>query len=96
MPPRRKPHVRRTESQWAEILGEFSSSGLGPGDFCAQRKLSLASFQRWRRRLGVGAPAKFVELVRKRSSTASGKSVDSESWSLDVTLPNGVALRFEG
>ena len=96
MPTRRKPHVRRTESQWAEILREFSSSGLGPGDFCVQRKLSLASFQRWRRRLGVGVPAKFIELVRKPSAIASGKPVAPERWSLDVTLPNGVALRFEG
>ena len=82
---------RRDKKQWSEILKRFDSSELASREFCQREGLALSSFQRWRRRLGSSSPAEFVELV---PSTLS--STGSWSWSLDVSLPNGVSLRFEG
>jgi hypothetical protein len=91
MPKRRSHRTRRTRSQWTEILKRFASSQLGPREFCRREDLSLSSFQRWRRQLGSVAAAEFVELV----PTAT-PNVPLSSWSLDVSLPNGVGLRFQG
>ncbi len=80
---------RRTKAQWAEILRRFESSGQDPREFCRRESLSPSSFQRWRRALGSVAAADFVELVPTSSAPSS-------SWSFDVSLPNGVSLRFQG
>ena len=82
---------RRDKKQWTEISKRFDSSGLSPRDFCQREGLALSSFQRWRRRLGSIASAEFVELVPTVPS-----STTSSGWSLEVTLPNGVCLRFQG
>jgi hypothetical protein len=91
MPRRRPARIRRNKDQWTEILREFDSSGLEPREFCRRKKLALASFRRWRRRLGRVTPADFVELVPTSSPSAA-----APAWSLEIALPNGVALRFQG
>ena len=87
--------VRRDAKQWSEILRRFESSGLDRSEFCRREDVAVSSFQRWHHRLGsVAAPvaaAEFVELV-----PTSSPSVPSSSWSLEVSLPNGVCLRFQG
>ena len=91
MPKSRSNRTRRTKSQWAEILGRFESSGLDSREFCRHEGLALSSFQRWHRRLGTVAAAEFVELV-----PTSSPSDAASTWSLDVSLPSGVSLRFQG
>ena len=91
MPKSRSHRTRRTKSQCTEILGRFASSQLGSREFCRREGLALSSFQRWHRRLVSVAAAEFVELVPTPSP-----SVPLSSWSLDVSLPNGVGLRFHG
>ena len=91
MPKNRTNRQRRTRAQWTEILRRFESSGEDPRGFCGREGLALSSFQRWRRRLGSVAATEFVELVPTPSP-----NVASSSWSLDVSLPNGVSLRFQG
>ena len=83
--------VRRDAKQWSEILRRFESSGLDRSEFCRREDVAVSSFQRWRHRLGSIAAAEFVELV-----PTSSPSVPSSSWSLKVSLPNGVCLRFQG
>ena len=91
MPKSRSNRTRRTQAQWTEILRQFESSGLGSREFCRREGMAPSSFQRWRRELGSAAAAEFVELV-----PTSSPSVPSASWSLDVSLPNGVSLRIQG
>ena len=88
---KRKRGVRRTEKQWIEILRRFESSGVGSSEFCRREGLPLSSLQRWRQRLGRVAAEKFIELVPPMSTAAS-----SASWSLEVSLPGGACLRFQG
>jgi len=91
MPKSRSNRTRRTKAQWTEILREFESSGVDSRGFCRREGLALSSFQRWRRQLGSVASSGFVELV-----PAPRPSARPSSWSLDVSLPNGVGLRFQG
>ena len=82
---------RRDRKQWTEIVKRFESSGLSTRDFCRREGLASSSLQRWRLRLGSVATPEFVEIVPETASSTS-----SADWSLDVSLPNGVSLRFEG
>jgi len=91
MPKSRTGRVRRTEKQWTEILRRFESSGEGSRQFCRREGLALSSLQRWRQRLGATPATRFVELV---PTTPAG--TPSEGWSLEVSLPRGVSLRFRG
>ena len=88
---KRKRGVRRTEKQWIEILRRFESSGGGSSEFCRREGLPLSSLQRWRSRLGRAFSEKFVELVPPMAT-----AVSLASWSLEVSLPGGACLRFQG
>ena len=89
--PKRRRHIRRTQSDWEEILARFASSNLSVQEFCRREDVSQSGFQRWKCRLGKARSAEFVELVPPSPASAS-----STDWSLDVALPNGVQLRFRG
>lgn len=91
MPKRRHRRARHSEKQWVAILKQFDSSRLSAKEFCQREDLSLHSLQRWRNRLGSTAATEFVELVPAVKPIAT-----SSSWSLDVSLPNDVCLRFQG
>ena len=86
--------VRRSEKQWTEILRRFESSGLGPHVFCRRERLATSSFQRWRQRLRSNR-ADFVELVPPVLATDSAPETPN-GWSLEVSLPNGVSIRWRG
>ena len=90
MPEARARRVRRNKAQWREILRRFESSGVGSRQFCRRNGLALSSLQRWRQRLGSTSATDFVELVPERSSDPA------PSWSLEISLPGGVCLRFRG
>lgn len=91
MPKRRAGRVRRTAKRWAEIISRFETSGEASRPLCRREGVPLSSLQRWRRRLGPVSAGRFVELV----ATSSPESA-AVSWSLEVSLPNGVSLRFRG
>ena len=82
---------RRTKEQWTEILRRFESSGLGPREFCRQEDLATSSLQRWRGQIERTPTAEFVELA-----PTSTPSTSAASWTLDLSLPNGVCLRLRG
>lgn len=82
--------VRRGEQQWTEIVRRFESSGLAARRFCDREGVPLSSLQRWQRRLGSVAPAKFMEIVAPVS-----RSNAIALGSLEITLPNGTTLRFQ-
>jgi len=84
--------VRRTEEEWRELLFRWRKSGLSAREFCRQESLQSSSFQRWQRHLSVGSSrSDFVTMVPSSPALPS-----TPSWSLEVTLPNGIKLRFQG
>lgn len=87
---RRPKRRRRERTEWVEIVRRFEGSGMSIREFCVAEGLSMSSFQRWRATLGPTAVAEFTELV-----PASAPQV-SESWTLEIALPNGACLRYRG
>ena len=67
--------VRRSATEWREVLSRFQASGQGPRAFCQTEQLGLASFMRWRRKLSAGdaetgdAESGFVELTPPRETS---------------------------
>jgi hypothetical protein len=84
--------VRRGEKEWAKIVRRFESGGLAGTAFCQREGLALSSLQRWRQRLSSRGAAPFIELVPPPVSAPPLSS----GWSLEVSLPNGASVRFQG
>jgi hypothetical protein len=84
--------IRRTRSQWAELIEQWRASGQSARDFCRAQGLGYASFCQWRRRL---EPAEaepgdsgqgFVDL--------SALSASGGRWDIVLSLGDGVELRL--
>jgi transposase-like protein len=85
--------VRRSAQEWAEIVRRFKSSGVELAEFCKSEGVAVSSFHQWRRRLvGQRQRQGFVELA----SAATKESHDASSWSLELQLPSGIAIRLKG
>jgi hypothetical protein len=82
--------VRRSESEWEEIVSRWKKSGQKPASFCRREQLQLSSFLRWQRKLnGSGEAEGFVPVMPSPEPVMS-------TWTLTITLPNGCELRFQG
>lgn len=89
--------VRRSEQEWREILARWAKSGTSGREFCRQESIEISSFQRWQKKMKESpAPAS----TRGEFVPVSGLPLLSPSqgtpWSLEITLPSGVVLRFQG
>ena len=85
--------VKRSEAEWKGIIARWQKSGLKPRGFCRREQIQFSSFLRWQRRLGgpesTTSASQFVEVTRPFSSS-------ERSWVVEITLPNGCAVRFQG
>lgn len=81
--------VRRTSDEWREIFAQWKKSGLSATEFCRKEELQLSSFQRWQQKLNESSRQDdFVALAPAPPATSS--------WALEITLPNGCKLHFQG
>jgi len=87
--PRR--HVRRSPSEWQQLIDEQARSGLSQTAFCAARAVSTTSFQHWKRRLAAAASpsssSAWLDLGPLRESVAT-------AWDLELELGDGLCLRL--
>jgi hypothetical protein len=81
--------IRRTRDEWREILSQWEKSGLSAREFCRKQEIQLSSFERWHQKLnGSSGRDAFVALTQAPQPVSS--------WTLEVTLPNGSKLQFQG
>lgn len=82
--------VRRSPAERRALIAKWEKSGLKPTQFCRREQIRLESFRRWRRGAET-APEKsaFVELTPPPATPSSSRS-------LEISLPNGCQLRFQG
>ena len=85
--------VRRSESEWRELVSRCDQAGLSAREFCRREKVELSSFFRWQRRLAGEAPrAEFVTVTK----TIADPPPALAPWTLELTLPTGHKLRIQG
>ena len=63
---------RRTRSQWSQVVGDFSDSGLSVSQYCEQIGISEASFYRWRSLLAGEPVVHARKSIRRVSPPAEG------------------------
>lgn len=86
--------ARRSAQDWEAIVARWKKSGLSVAAFSKEQGIHPASLHRWRRRLEEsGSDPDFLtwQAPEELSSTLA-----SSAWSLEVVLPTGVTLRFQG
>lgn len=99
--------VRRSASQWQEILERYRAGDQSVSAFCRSEGLALSTFQHWRRVLGskAGVPRAGQGLVAGRESTAPlfaalsatqatepSESVTGGRWHVELDLGAGIRL----
>lgn len=84
--------VRRSESEWRQLIAELERSGQSQAVFCRSRGVALGSLGNWRRRLRAAMPngADFVELM-----PAIDKG-PGPGWEVELELGTGMVLRLRG
>lgn len=99
-PPAKK--VRRSRIQWQNIMKHYADSGLSQLAFCSQQQIAISSFGKWRQKLNGDrrslpetgdndANNLFVEISDNHPDTSSH---ESNPWSVELTLGNGMILRL--
>jgi putative transposase len=89
--------IRRSTTQWREILQQFSDSGLSATAFCKRNEISYGTFVRWRHKL---ACTEATSMPDKPSADwlpiHLTDSVDEpeRTWEIELELPGGVQLRM--
>jgi transposase-like protein len=85
------PRKRRRFSpeQIQAYLDAFSQCQLSATEFCRQHQIGYATFQRWRQGRASAISAK------PRFASVPLGSLLAQSWAVEVTLPNGCALRLQ-
>jgi len=86
--PRR--HVRRSPSEWQQLIDEQARSGLSQTAFCAARTVSTTSFQHWKRQLATTAApsSSWLDLSSLPAPAVVG------GWDIALELGDGVCLRL--
>ena len=95
-----KPFARLSAEQWQAIIDQQIESGLSQKDYCQSRKISLATFSNWKRKLknkAVISPQHceptpdqdWIELP----PDLSDRPVNS-TWHMELELPGGIVLRM--
>ena|SRR5690554_2950548 len=89
--------MRRSASQWHEIMTRFSASSMSAAAFCRSNGLAYGSFQRWRQKLSTSAekpdqeapPADWLPI-----HLTDTNDKQEGAWEIELMLPGGVQLRM--
>ena len=92
-----RTHVRRSASEWNAILARYETSDQSQRDFCRSEGVALASFLRWRRRLGAQAVTTSTPISRSSGDEdfiELTHGAAESPWSIEIELPGVCILRF--
>ena len=85
--------VRRTVSEWQDLVRRYGESGRSRAAFCRAEGISTSTFGFWQRKLGskkgTAAKREFVELTPVAPESVGG-------WVFEIELPDGRTARFRG
>ncbi|MDX9884021.1 MAG: hypothetical protein RBS73_18325 [Prolixibacteraceae bacterium] len=90
------------EKKFRAIYDEFLGSGLTIRDFCANHQINEAKFYYWQNKLKGQLPPKsgFVPMVFSNGKQFPSNRVpvvnNQESFSCEISYPNGVSVKLGG
>ena len=94
--------IRRTASEWKEIIDRFGQSGLPIAEFCEKEEISRSAFASWKKKLGpvrrITAHRKspsFVDISGAVTRKSPAPTVTLSQTSFELALPGGATLRWK-
>ncbi len=89
--------VRRSETEWHQILQAFADSALSARTFCEHNHIAYGTFVRWRSKLASQceaslsgqSPADWLPI-----HLADARPEPEHAWEIELKLPDGVQLRM--
>lgn len=85
--------IRRSPSEWQQLIDEQAGSGLSQSAFCTARGISVASFRNWKRRLAAESQAQPESGPWLELGTLGGRA-ESGGWEIELELGDGLCLRL--
>lgn len=87
----------RKQTQWRQRLERFAQCGLPVKEFCQTESISLASFYRWQKELGMNdgassAPAGFIDAGALRAGRRQPDDEHTGAAALEIRLELGHGL----
>jgi len=83
-----KRRIRRSQTEWQQLIDDQTDSGQTQAAFCAANGISVASLQNWKRRLAAEvSPEPWLELGTLAQQGTS-------AWDIELDLGDGVCLRL--
>jgi len=83
-----KRRIRRSQTEWQQLIDDQTDSGQTQAAFCAANGISVASFQNWKRRLAAEvSPEPWLELGTLAQQSTS-------TWDIELQLGDGICLRL--
>tara|TARA_R110002096_G_scaffold225378_1_gene414582 strand:+ start:177 stop:509 length:333 start_codon:yes stop_codon:yes gene_type:complete len=74
-------YIKRTASEWTELVSVFEESGLAIPSFCKKYNVGRSGLYNWRRRLGFVGPGQKSSSKKRRAISVK------EDWDLLVPSP---------
>jgi len=92
--------IRRTASEWAQIISDYQTSGLTQRDYCKQHDVPYSSFTNWFAKLKKNKPALSVEttpadLFVELSAETPFVNPTITDWDVELAFSNGTILRLK-
>lgn len=87
----------RKQAQWRQRLERFTQCGLPVKEFCQTESISLASFYRWQKELGMvdgapSAPVGFIDAGALRAERGQPHDAHPGAATLEIRLELGHGL----
>lgn len=86
--------IRRSVSQWQQIMSQFARSDLSVSAFCAHHAIAQGTFQRWRQKLSAPESASPPPVDWVPVQLPGAQRAEERPWDIELTLPGGVHLRM--
>ncbi len=92
-------NIQRSPAQWQGLIQKHANSQLSVSEFCSKHKLSSSIFYHWRKRLNTESHPPFEntdnwQAVKPTQPDIELSSNSSQSWDIELSLPNGVTLKM--
>ena len=84
----KRRRIRRSQTEWQQLIDDQTDSGQTQAAFCAANGLGVGSFQNWKRRLAAEvSPEPWLALGTLAQQGTS-------AWDIELELGDGICLRL--
>lgn len=86
---RNQQKIRRSKSDWQEIISAHATSGLSAKKFCDKQHIGYASFCNWRSKLSnKGKTAPLIDLSDLLPE------ISPRTWHIELDLGDGIKMNL--